>query len=96
METVNVHEAKTHFSRLLDRAQEGEEFVIAKAGARPRAKRVLRVAGDGGACGARRRVAGIHGDPFDRLLVAQSLAEPMTLLTNDTVLAGYGPLVELV
>jgi prevent-host-death family protein len=32
METVNVHDAKTHFSRLLDRAQEGEEFVIAKAG----------------------------------------------------------------
>jgi prevent-host-death family protein len=32
MERVNVHEAKTHFSRLLDRAQEGEEIVIAKAG----------------------------------------------------------------
>jgi prevent-host-death family protein len=32
METVNVHEAKTHFSRLLDRAQKGTEFVIAKAG----------------------------------------------------------------
>jgi prevent-host-death family protein len=32
MEKVNVHDAKTHFSRLLDRAQEGEEFVIAKAG----------------------------------------------------------------
>jgi prevent-host-death family protein len=32
MERVNVHEAKTHFSRLLDRVQEGEEFVIAKAG----------------------------------------------------------------
>ncbi|MGH9315899.1 MAG: type II toxin-antitoxin system Phd/YefM family antitoxin [Thermoanaerobaculia bacterium] len=30
--TVNVHEAKTHFSRLLDRTQEGQEFVIAKAG----------------------------------------------------------------
>ena len=27
-----MHEAKTHFSRLLDRAQEGQEFVIAKAG----------------------------------------------------------------
>ena len=38
----------------------------------------------------------VHGDPFDRLLVAQSLAEPMTLLTNDAVLAGYGPLVQLV
>jgi PIN domain nuclease of toxin-antitoxin system len=38
----------------------------------------------------------IHADPFDRLLVAQSLAEPMTLLTNDAVLQGYGPLVQLV
>jgi PIN domain nuclease of toxin-antitoxin system len=45
------------------------------------------------------RVAGlpaIHRDPFDRLLVAQSLAEPMTLLTNDAVLEGYGPFVQLV
>jgi prevent-host-death family protein len=32
MEKVNVHDAKTHFSRLLDRAAAGEEFVIAKAG----------------------------------------------------------------
>jgi prevent-host-death family protein len=29
---VNVHEAKTHFSKLLDRVQAGEEIVIAKAG----------------------------------------------------------------
>jgi len=29
---VNVHEAKTQFSRLLDRVQAGEEIVIAKAG----------------------------------------------------------------
>ena len=45
------------------------------------------------------RVAGlpaIHRDPFDRLLVAQSLAEPMTLLTNDAVMLGYSPLVQLV
>ncbi len=32
MEKVNVHEAKTHFSRLLERAQEGEDILIAKAG----------------------------------------------------------------
>jgi len=32
MEKINVHDAKTHFSRLLDRAQAGAEFVIAKAG----------------------------------------------------------------
>jgi prevent-host-death family protein len=29
---VNVHEAKTHFSKLLARASAGEEIVIAKAG----------------------------------------------------------------
>lgn len=28
----NVHDAKTHFSRLIDRAHAGEEIVIAKAG----------------------------------------------------------------
>ncbi len=39
---------------------------------------------------------GIHRDPFDRLLVAQSLAEPMTLLTNDAALVPYGPLVQRV
>ena len=30
--TVNVYEAKTHLSRLLDRVAEGEEIVIAKSG----------------------------------------------------------------
>ncbi|GMV02863.1 MAG: type II toxin-antitoxin system VapC family toxin [Burkholderiaceae bacterium] len=37
-----------------------------------------------------------HRDPFDRLLVAQSLAEPMSLLTADTMLTRYGPIVRLV
>jgi prevent-host-death family protein len=32
MKTVNIHEAKTHLSRLVERAAEGESFVIAKAG----------------------------------------------------------------
>ena len=30
--TVNIHEAKTHLSRLLERVSEGEEIVIAKSG----------------------------------------------------------------
>jgi prevent-host-death family protein len=30
--TVNIHEAKTHLSRLLERVQNGEEITIAKAG----------------------------------------------------------------
>jgi prevent-host-death family protein len=32
MEMVNVHEAKTHLSRLLERVHAGEEIIIAKAG----------------------------------------------------------------
>ncbi|WP_066700411.1 type II toxin-antitoxin system Phd/YefM family antitoxin [Sphingobium amiense] len=36
---VNVHEAKTHFSKLLDRAHAGEEIILAKAG-KPYAKLV--------------------------------------------------------
>ena len=31
-EAVNVHEAKTHFSRLLERVNRWEEIIIAKAG----------------------------------------------------------------
>lgn len=47
---VNVHEAKTHLSRLLARVARGEEVVIARAGkpvarlvpvARPKGRRVL-------------------------------------------------------
>lgn len=32
MRTVNIHEAKTQLSRLVDRAAKGEAFIIAKAG----------------------------------------------------------------
>lgn len=31
-QTVNVHEAKTHLSRLLEQAHAGEEIILAKAG----------------------------------------------------------------
>jgi len=31
-EVVNVHEAKTHLSRLLERVERGEEIVVARAG----------------------------------------------------------------
>jgi prevent-host-death family protein len=37
--TVNLYEAKTHLSALVDRAADGEEIVIAKAG-KPRARLV--------------------------------------------------------
>ena len=37
-----------------------------------------------------------HGDPFDRMLVAQALCEPLRLLTHDATLAVYSDLVILV
>ena len=38
----------------------------------------------------------IHRDPFDRMLVAQALTEPLRLLTADRLLAGYSELVVVV
>ena len=35
----------------------------------------------------------LHKDPFDRILIAQALAEGLTLATKDTILARYGALV---
>ena len=32
MQTINIHEAKTHLSRLLEQVVNGEPFIIAKAG----------------------------------------------------------------
>lgn len=32
MKTINMHEAKTHLSKLVEQAVEGEPFIIAKAG----------------------------------------------------------------
>jgi PIN domain nuclease of toxin-antitoxin system len=37
-----------------------------------------------------------HKDPFDRLLVAQSLTEPLILLTTDRKLAQYGSTVQVI
>ncbi len=32
MQTINIHEAKTHLSRLVEEAAKGNVFIIAKAG----------------------------------------------------------------
>ena len=38
----------------------------------------------------------LHRDPFDRLLVAQAMSEPLHLLTHDATLAAYTDLVIVV
>jgi prevent-host-death family protein len=72
--TVNVHEAKTHFSKLLVRVIGGEEIVIAKAG-----KPVARLVPLAGAV-ARRAPGSAAGvlhisDDFDAPLPEALLAE---------------------
>ena len=39
------------------------------------------------------RLANHHKDPFDRMLLAQALSEPLHLLTADSILARYSELV---
>jgi len=68
MKTVNIHEAKTHLSRLIEEASKGESFVIAKAG-----KPVVRVTAIESPSGAQiRRLGFLEGnisvpDDFDRM-----------------------------
>ncbi len=137
MQTVNIHEAKTHLSRLVEQAAKDEPLVIAKAG-KPMVKvmalnapenelffsaaslweidikrglgrddfqvdaRLLRrgLLDNGYSelpIGSEHVVAidslpSIHKDPFDRLLVAQTTVEGITLLTSDPRMAQYpGP-----
>jgi PIN domain nuclease of toxin-antitoxin system len=42
------------------------------------------------------QLPGHHNDPFDRLLIAQALSEPLVLLTADVRLAQYGAMVQLI
>jgi PIN domain nuclease of toxin-antitoxin system len=41
-------------------------------------------------------LSALHRDPFDRLLIAQAIAEPLTFLTADKQLRGYSNLVEVI
>ena len=72
MRTINIHQAKTHLSRLVDEAADGESFIIAKAG-KPLVK-VVRL--DAPARGERRRIGFMKGelsvpDDFDHIGVAE-------------------------
>ncbi len=42
------------------------------------------------------QLADLHRDPFDRILIAQALCEPLRFLTADEVLRGYSELVIVV
>ncbi len=68
MQIVNMHEAKTHLSRLIEQAAKGEPFIIAKAG-----KPLVKVTPlDAPSAAGRRRLGFMSGhiavpDDFDRM-----------------------------
>ncbi len=68
MKTVNIHEAKTHLSKLVEEASRGEPFVIARAG-----KPIVKVTALSAPSGAEmRRLGFLEGrisvpDDFDRM-----------------------------
>lgn len=68
MKTINIHQAKTQLSRLVDEASKGEPFVIAKAG-----KPLVKVTALGAPLGAEvKRLGFMAGrisvpDDFDRM-----------------------------
>lgn len=68
MKTVNMHEAKTHLSKLVDEASKGKPFIIAKAG-----KPIVKVMAIDAPTGRKvRRLGFLEGeflipDDFDRM-----------------------------
>jgi prevent-host-death family protein len=68
MKIVNIHEAKTHLSKLVEQASNGESFIIAKAG-----KPIAKVTAIGAPTGSQvRRVGFMAGqisvpDDFDQM-----------------------------
>ena len=75
MAQINIHEAKTHLSRLVEKAAKGEEIVIAKAG-KPKAKLVPFTKPGGG----KRKPGRLKGkiwiaDDFDAPMTEEELAQ---------------------
>ena len=75
MKTVNIHEAKTHLSRLLEQVAAGEEVIIAKAG-KPVARLVPAANRD-----TRRVLGSDKGDVW----IAEDFDAPLP----DEILAGF-------
>ncbi|MGE0581149.1 MAG: type II toxin-antitoxin system Phd/YefM family antitoxin [Steroidobacteraceae bacterium] len=72
MRTVNIHEAKTQLSRLVEQAAKGESFVIAKAG-KPMVKVMPLSAPDAGSINRLGFLAGqvVVPEDFDRMCATE-------------------------
>jgi prevent-host-death family protein len=91
MRAVNIHEAKTHLSRLVERAAAGEVIIIARSG-KPIAMLVAYEGDD-----SPRMPGSLRGrievpDDFDAPLpsdIAQVRAEDLSLMTGDAIMQRY-------
>ncbi len=72
---INIHEAKTHFSQILNRVSSGEDVVIAKAG-KPIA-RIVPIKGEG----KKRKPGSAKG----RVMIEDSFFEPLP----DTIISDF-------
>lgn len=105
MVMINIHDAKTHFSKLVGAAMHGEEIIIAKAGKPAAMLAPIHTNLPKRKFGLLKNKIYIANDfdatlPDDTLadfeLLSQAITEPLRLLTADTKLKDYSDLVELV
>lgn len=102
MTRVNMHEAKAHLPRLVERALKGEAVVIARAGKPPKAAGIatglvghVEKAGfemmDIGFEDAREAggLPGPHRDPVDRILIAQARLRGLSVVMTDPMFGCY-------
>jgi len=102
MQTVSLFDAKTQLSRLIDQiATVAETEIVISRNGKPVARAVESCAAAGyrelppswqhAAVGE--ILPPLHADPFDRILVAQAMAEPMCLLSGDAKVVACGAMV---
>lgn len=89
MRQVNIHEAKTHLSRLVEQAAQGESFLIAKAG-----KPMVKVVAIEQSAVSPRRIGFMKGqftvpDDFDTMMQDEIIALFEGSESNDMKILGF-------
>ena len=78
----DVHQGRAPAPRFRGRSRQGCAIDCSTIGTRTSSRRLH--------AARRADIPPTHGDPFDRMLLAQAIPRGMTLITADRVLAGYG------